>query len=225
MNDTQSSQNLNSFAGDLKKRSDVHIARKIWHMTGVSIFFIGWSLLPYWISMSLLILGWFAFVPPDLIRLYNPNLNRILTRWFRPIMRKNELDRPAGTTYLLTGVIFIGFLFPPEIVGLSLLFLAFADPIASYVGIRYGKDKIFGHKSVQGFLAAFAVCFIATFTYLYLKNISDYILIVSLIAGLIGALAELVPIAKIDDNFTMPVLSSVGLYFIFTFFNIFQHLK
>lgn len=225
MNNTQGTQNLNSYEGEFKKRSDVHIARKIWHMTGVSIFFLGWTLFPYWLSMSLLIMGWFLFVPPDLIRLYNPQLNRMLTRWFRPIMRKNELDRPAGTTYLVTGVIFIGFLFPAEIVGLSLLFLAFADPIASYVGIRYGKDKIFGHKSVQGFVAAYVVCFIATFAYLYFKNISDYILIVSLIAGLIGALAELVPVAKIDDNFTMPVLSSIGLYGVFTFFNIFQHLK
>lgn len=222
-NDSLSPQN--TYEGDFKKRSDVHIARKIWHMAGVTIFFIGWTLFPFWLSMTLLILAWFVFVPADLVRLYNPNLNKIVTRWFKPIMRKNELDRPAGTTYLLTGVIFIGCLFPSQIVGLSLLFLAYADPIASYIGIRHGKDKIFGHKSVQGFVAAFVVCFIVTYAFLYLKNISDYILIVSLISGLIGALAELIPIAKIDDNFTMPVLSSIGLYFVFTFFNIFQYLK
>lgn len=228
MNDIQSPSNgheQDKYDGEFKKRSDVHIARKVWHMTGVALLFVGWSLFPYWISMSLLIFGWFVFVPADVVRLYNPELNRVLTRWFRPIMRKNELDKPAGTTYLLTGVIFIGIIFPQEIVGLSLLFLAFADPIASYVGIRYGRDKIFGHKSVQGFMAAFFVCFAATFIFLYLKNVSDYILTVSLIAALIGALAELVPVAKIDDNFTMPVISSIGLFFIFTFFNIFQYMK
>lgn len=225
MNNIQGSQNFSSYNGELKKRSDVHIARKIWHMTGVGFLFLGWMILPYWLSMSILAVTWFAFVPADLLRLYNPQLNRIVTRWFRLIMRKNELDRPAGTTYLITGVLFIGYVFPAEIVGLSLLFLAFADPIASYYGIRYGKDKIFGHKSVQGFLAAYVVCFIATFAFLYFKNISEYILVVSLISGLIGALAELIPIAKIDDNFTMPVLSSIGLYFIFTFFNLFLYLK
>lgn len=215
----------NSYEGDFKKRSDVHIARKVWHMGGVTFLFLGWIFLPYWLSMSLLLLAWFLFVPADLTRLYYPKLNRTITRWFRPIMRKNELDRPAGTTYLLTGVLFVGFLFPSQIVSLSLLFLAFADPIASYIGIRYGRDKIFGHKSVQGFVAAFLVCFVITALFLYFKNVSEYLLIVSLIAGLIGALAELIPIAKIDDNFTMPVLSSIGLFFVFMFFNIFQLLK
>jgi diacylglycerol kinase (CTP) len=170
--------------------------------------------------MSLLVIGWIAFVPADIIRLKNPELNSKVAKSFKLIMRQNELDRLAGTTYLITGTILIAALFPKSIVALSLLFLAFADPIASYVGIRFGKDKIFGHKSVQGFMAAFIVCTVITYTFLYLQNVSEYILIVSLLAGLVGALAELIPVAKLDDNFTMPVLSSVGLYIIFYLFNI-----
>ena len=193
-------------------------------MAGVSFFFLVWSFLPVWLSLVLLIVAWIIFVPIDLIRLSNPKINRVLLRWFKPIMRKNEIDRPAGTTYLITGVITVGFLAHPQIVGLSLLFLAFADPIASYIGIRYGKDKIFGHKSVQGFVAAFVVCVLLTAGFLYYHNVSEYILIVSLLSGLVGALAELIPVAKIDDNFTMPVLSSIGLSFVFGFFNIFQYL-
>ncbi len=170
--------------------------------------------------MSLLVIGWIAFVPADVLRLKNPELNLKLTQMFKLIMRQNELDRLAGTTYLITGTILVAMLFPKSIVAISLLFLAFADPIASYVGIRYGKDKIFGHKSVQGFIAAFVVCGVLTYTFLYLNNVSEYILIVSLLSGLVGALAELIPVAKLDDNFTMPVLSSLGLYIIFYLFNI-----
>lgn len=224
MNDSSNSQNK-IYDGDFKKRSDVHLARKIWHTSGVLLIFIGWIVFPFWLSMALLGVAWLVFVPADLLRLFNPEMNKKITRWFKPIMRKNEVDKLAGTTYLLTGVVFIGLLFPDSIVGLSLLFLAFADPIASYIGIRYGRDKIFGHKSVQGFMAAFVVCFVLTYGFLFVHKISDYILIVSLLAGLIGALAELIPIAKIDDNFTMPVLSNLGLYFVFNFFNIFQYLK
>ncbi len=209
-----------SYIDHYKKRSDVHLARKIWHVVSVFLMFLAWVLLPFWICISLLLIGWIAFVPADIIRLKNSELNSRLTKMFKSIMRQNELDRLAGTTYLITGTILIASLFPKSIVALSLLFLAFADPIASYIGIRFGKDKIFGHKSVQGFIAAFVVCSTLTYTFLYLKNVNEYILIVSLLSGLVGALSELIPLAKLDDNFTMPVLSSVGLYIIFYLFNV-----
>ncbi len=209
-----------NYLSDYKKRSDVHLARKVWHVTTVFAMFLCWHFLSFWICISLLLIGWIAFVPADIIRLKNPELNSKLTQMFKLIMRQNEIDRLAGTTYLITGTILIAAIFPKPIVALSLLFLAFADPIASYIGIRYGRDKIFGHKSVQGFIAAFVVCSVLTYTFLFLNNISEYILIVSLLSGIVGALAELIPVAKLDDNFTMPVLSSIGLFILFYLFNI-----
>lgn len=204
-----------------KNRSDLHIARKIWHVSGVFTMFTAWIFLPYWVSMTLLIVGWLAFVPADFMRQKNSQINRTLSNLFRPIMRSNELNRLAGTTYLITGALVITLLFNKGVVALSLLFLAFADPIASYVGIKYGKDKIFGHKSVQGFVAAFAVCSTLCFLFLFYNQVQEHLIVVSLLAGLIGALSELIPLAKLDDNFTMPVLSSVGLTLLFYFFNLF----
>ncbi len=208
-----------------KNRSDLHIARKIWHVSGVFTMFAAWIFMPYWLSMTLLIVGWLLFVPTDFIRQKNPDFNRTLSNMFRPIMRNSELNRLAGTTYLLTGALTITLLFNNGVVALSLLFLAFADPIASYVGIKYGKDKIFGHKSVQGFVAAFVVCSVLCFIYLYNKQVQEHLLVVSLFAGFIGALAELIPLGKLDDNFSMPVLSSVGLSVLFYFFNFFPFFK
>jgi diacylglycerol kinase (CTP) len=205
----------------LKNRSDLHVARKVWHMTGVFIMFLAWQFMPYWLSMTFLIVGWVAFVPADFLRLKKPELNRTLANVFRPIMRNTEFNRLAGTTYLLTGALVITLLFNRGVVSLSLLFLAFADPIASYVGIKFGKDKLFGHKSVQGFIAAFVVCSAVSFIYLFYNQVQEFILIFSLLAGLIGALAELIPLAKLDDNFTMPVVSSFGLSLLFYFFGYF----
>ena len=135
-------------------------------------------------------------------------------------MRGTEYSKLAGTTYLLTGVLLIAVMFNKEIVSLSLLFLAFADPIASFVGIKWGKHKIFGHKSYQGFLAAFAVCTLITYIFLSHFNVTAPILGIAILAGLCGALAELIPLGQMDDNFTMPILSSICLYFLFIFFNI-----
>ncbi|MFZ3228793.1 MAG: hypothetical protein WA160_01215 [Pseudobdellovibrio sp.] len=206
-----------------KNRSDLHVARKVWHMCGVFTVFSGWIFLPYWISIALLVIAVLIFVPADILRQKNPILNRHLLNAFRPLIRSSEVDRLAGTTYLLTGVLLIALFFNSGVVALSLLFLAFADPIASFVGIKYGKDKIFGHKSVQGFIAAFVVCSVLMALFLTYNHIGERILIVSLLGGLVGALAELIPVSKIDDNFTMPVFSSIGLTILFYFFGFFSY--
>jgi diacylglycerol kinase (CTP) len=205
-----------------KNRSDLHIARKIWHMAGVFCLFSAWMVLPFWLSITFLGIGWLLFVPADIIRQKNPNMNKKLTKLFRPIMRSSELNRLAGTTYLLTGIILITLFFNKGVVAISLLFLAFADPIASYVGIKYGKDKIFGHKSVQGFMAAFVVCTTMCYLFLTYGEVPQHVLIASLLAGLVGALAELIPLGQLDDNFSMPVLSSIGLSVLFYFFGFFS---
>ncbi len=204
-----------------KNRSDLHVARKIWHMSAVFFIFTLWMILPYWLSMALLTLSWLMFIPVDILRHKNPALNQHLLKTLRPIMRGSEVHKLAGTSYLLTGVLLITLFFNSSVVAVSLLFLAFADPIASFIGIKYGKDKIFGHKSVQGFMAAFLVCAALTFLFLAYKRVSEHLLIVSLLSGLVGALSELIPIAKLDDNFSMPVLSSVGLTILFYFFGFF----
>jgi diacylglycerol kinase (CTP) len=207
----------------LKNRSDLHVARKIWHLSSVFMMFAAWTFFPYWLNMTLLIVGWLLFVPVDFLRQKNPEINRSLMSVFRPIMRSSELNRLAGTTYLITGTLLITIFFNKGVVALSLLFLAFADPIASYVGIKYGKDKLFGHKSVQGFIAAFVVCAVLCYVFLFYSQVQEYILMASLLAGLIGALAELIPLAKLDDNFTMPVVSSIGLSVLFYFFGYFSY--
>lgn len=203
----------------LKKRSDLHLARKIWHVGGVSLIAAIYSVLPHTVSVVLLSLAWVMFVPLDFARLKYPHLNKYMIGIFRPIMRQSELDRLAGTSFLLTGLLLVTLIFPPPIVLLSMFFLAFADPIASYFGIRYGRDKILGEKSLQGFLAAFIVCSLLTFTFLNsYELLSGRIVLVSLIGGLIGALAELIPIGKLDDNLTLPVLSAVSLWGLFLIF-------
>jgi diacylglycerol kinase (CTP) len=206
-----------------KSKSDLHMARKVWHMSGVFTLFACWQSFPYWLSMILLGLAWVSFVPADFLRQRNAKLNKFVSTAFKPIMRGSEYNRLAGTTYLITGVLLIAALFTKEVVSLSLLFLAFADPIASYVGIKYGTVKIFGHKSLQGFLAALVVCFLATLAFLFYNDVKENLFIISLLAGFVGAMAELVPLAKIDDNFTMPLMSSLGLASLFYFFNIFHY--
>lgn len=193
-------------------------------MGGVGLMAYLFYHLPYTVSMIILGVLWLLAVPIDVLRQRSPEINKVLIRWFRPIMRHHEVERLAGTTYLLTGVALVALVFPKEIVVLTLLFLALADPIASLIGIKFGRDKIFGHKSIQGALAAFIVCTVTTYLYLYTHTLLfDRILVVSVIGGAIGCLAELVPVWDIDDNFTLPVLSSIGLWLLFYFFGLYTN--
>ncbi|WP_413559748.1 diacylglycerol/polyprenol kinase family protein [Bdellovibrio sp. HCB209] len=209
---------------DLKKRSDIHYARKIWHMTSVFAMFLAYVYMPPTVSFVTLVVAWLMFVPFDFFRHRYPALNDIAVHAFKPIMRQSEVKKLAGTTFLLTGVLIVYVLFPRPVVALTLLFLAFADPIASYFGILYGKDKIFGHKSIQGFMAAFFVCMALTMAFLLYHNIlTDRVVVVSLLAGLVGAFAELIPIGKLDDNLTLPLMSATGLSILFYFFGFFAN--
>ena len=123
---------------ELPQRSDMHWRRKIWHMSTVFVLFLIQSSLPHDIVLALFTLAWLTFVPLDFLRQRSVSLNQVLLKIFRGVVRRNEIHRLAGTTYLLTGVILIHLLFQGQVVSLSLLFLAFADPIASFFGIRFG---------------------------------------------------------------------------------------
>jgi len=203
----------------LKQRSDVHIARKLWHLFGVLAIIIIYHNVSRTISIQLITFVTCLSFALDILRRHLPTMNQALISVFRPIMRKHEYNSLNGTTYLLIGTSIVIFLFPKPIVTLSLLFLAIADPVAGYVGVLYGHDKIMGQKSLQGFIAAFISCTIIAAVYYFNHNlITDRILIVSIISGLIGAFSELIPIFKLDDNLTFPPISATCLWTIFYLF-------
>ena len=100
-----------------------------------------------------------------------------------------------------------------------LLFFSVADPIAAFIGTRYGKDKLIGAKSLQGSLAAFVACFVLTLIYcIGFQLMTERLVIVALVCGLIGAVSELIPIAGLDDNFIFPLMCASFLTLAFRLF-------
>jgi dolichol kinase len=209
----------------LKKRSDLHLARKIWHVTGVLIIAYLHLIVPHNVGLMLLTVACLITVTTDLFRINSVKFNSMVLQVFQSIMRESEVNRLSGNTFLIVGVFFIEIFFSRDIVLLALLFLAFADPCASYFGIKYGRQKIVGNKSLEGFLAAVIVCFLITFIFLNANNGTidiirhklslSSIFILSFASAMIGALSEIVPIGKLDDNLTLPILSATGLFLIF----------
>ncbi len=204
----------------LKQRSDIHLTRKVAHCLGICFMALAINLWGIKVGWALLLLVSAIIIPLDVLRKNSPGLNRATLRIFGPIMRKHERESISGMTFLYLGCMVLLLFKDMHIITLTLLFLAFGDPIASFFGIRFGKDRIIGNKTLQGTMAAFAVCAIITGVYCYLNNLmTERLLIVAPLGGLIGAVAELAPVGKLDDNFTFPVISALLLSVLFFVFS------
>jgi diacylglycerol kinase (CTP) len=146
-------------------------------------------------------------------------LNRFFTWLFGLVLREHERNRPAGSTLMMAGVALIILVYPRLVVILTLMLFAVADPLASYIGIRFGRDKLIGNKSLQGSLAALVACFVvALLFYISQGLMQDRLFIACLLTGLIGAGSELIPVGKLDDNFVFPVATATlltGLFYVF----------
>lgn len=200
----------------LKRKTDLHVARKVWHCIGILVMAAIYNLAGHQGAWFILIAAIALVVPLDMLRQSRPALNGALVKVFAPVMRTHERNAISGWTYLLLGALFLMLFHDKHLITLTLLFQAFGDPLASYFGIRYGKDKIIGNKSLQGTMAAFVVCTIIAAIYFYANNLMlERFLIVAPLAGLIGALAELAPVGRLDDNLTFPIFSGTLLWVLF----------
>ncbi len=196
----------------LQKRNDLHIARKIWHVCGVFAIIWVYMTLPYSTFLAVAICATSFVLIMDFGRLYSEKLNSVIQNSFSFCMREGERNKVSGMSYMAVGVLLAAILFPRDVVILSLIFLGVGDPIASTFGILYGKNKI-GSKSLEGSLAAFLACSIASVIYFLANDFFDHRIFLAVpLSGLWGALAELVEIKYLDDNFTLPILAGFGLW-------------
>ncbi len=203
----------------LKARNDIHLARRAWHFFGVMFILFLYTIVPEEhriLAIATLCGGPIAL---DVARQFLPALNSSLMRLFKPFMRESERHEIAGMSYLLIGSSIVMIFFPTPVVRLSLLMFSLADPLASYFGIKYGKEKLIGNKTIQGCGAAFVACFLVSGAYFHImNNMVERIFIATLLSAIIGAASELVPVGKMDDNLVFPVVSSILLYGIFYLF-------
>jgi diacylglycerol kinase (CTP) len=203
-----------SFETVLHKRSDLHILRKLWHMStgaiGLFIFLHSGQSQNFWATVILLIaLGGFSM---DLVRNKVPVLNKLVIKFMGPLMRRSEKDGVSGLPFYALGVSLSLFFYSRDIAIVSTMFLVFSDPLSSFFGVLYGKDKILPNKSLQGAVAGFFTCYLITLFYaMNTSELGTHLLIFAIVSGVIGSASELVSAFNIDDNLTIPVISGLGM--------------
>jgi diacylglycerol kinase (CTP) len=204
---------------ELKLRNDLHLSRKIWHLIGIALIANIMAYLAPRDSLFLLAIAALVIIPFDILRLKRPDLNHRIITLFKPVLRIEEVAKVSGATFLIIGAFSVILLFPKPVAVLAMLLLAFGDPVSSAFGILFGKDRIWGNKSLQGSLACFVICTAVCAVYFLLNNIMvERIVLVSVLGGLIGAVSELAQFRKLDDNMTFPILAGLGLWCLFALF-------
>ena len=196
-------------------KKDIQWMRKFWHIGMIVVDCYLYA--KVWTTKQSALLAWLAIGGPflllDILRTKIRPLNVFIISFFSPLMRKRELCSPSSTTpFLLSSFIVIA-LFPKPIAIVSMLCLAFGDVAACMIGLRFGKDKIFQKKSLQGSIACFVVCFLIMLAFLIAHQVSSNALVViALVGGLAATLGELIAVKPLDDNFTIPVVTASILY-------------
>jgi diacylglycerol kinase (CTP) len=193
------------------KRESIHWKRKVFHVMGIGAAGFTYAYAPVSAVQALVILGIFGaiFVTLDALRFFVPSLNKKVKRDFAPFMRDYELDGLSGSSWFFFSVLISIALFPKIAAAIGIIYLAVGDPLASFVGVRWGKTKLPGGKSLEGSLALAVLCsVVGTIVLITAENLPvGSAILVATVSGITAAVAEWLPIKKIDDNFTVPILT------------------
>ncbi|ACK41410.1 MULTISPECIES: glycerol-3-phosphate acyltransferase [Dictyoglomus] len=132
------------------------------------------------------------------------------------IFKEKEVGRISSITNFLLGIFISFILFEKEIAFASLGFTSLGDMMAKWIGINFGKTKIFknSEKTLEGSLGFFSMALVVSFFLWFKGMISLYVLLVGTIVAFI---VEAIP-NPIDDNFSVPIISGAVMEFIKKYF-------
>jgi dolichol kinase len=112
-----------------------------------------------------------------------------------------------GTTNFLLANLFCIIFFSKSIAIAALLFLTYGDALATIVGKKYGKIRIFRGKSLIGSGSFFVTSFVIGIILMFLPWMEIGFLTI-LIGSFVAAIVELLPI-PLDDNLTVAPIACI----------------
>jgi dolichol kinase len=215
---TRELSSMRELAGvSFRKLSPANYARNVLHIAGG----VAGALLYHFVLsqvQAIIVMAGFVlcFTILEILRRRSASMNDALMRFpfFKRIARAREYYQVNSSTYYAYGMLAAVILFPRQAVEAGCIVLAFGDPLASNVGRRFGRVKIFRDKSLVGTLTFVVGAFVAVLGFqlaIYAQPISTSLAIASISAGA-GAIAEAFTV-KVDDNLTVPFAVSLALSF------------
>jgi dolichol kinase len=177
--------------------------RKLFHAASGLVIAAGLTWLPLSDLQATLALGTIAaaLIVFDVVRLRSRGLNALFFRAFSRLASPREATGLASSSWYAIGAMLAVAFFERNVAVSAVLVLALADPVASYVGVRWGRRPLLG-GTVAGTIAFLVVASVL----LILRHPAA----VALPSALVTTLAER-RAWPLDDNLAVPVACAIAL--------------
>ncbi|CAL9731104.1 CTP-dependent diacylglycerol kinase 1 [Monosporozyma unispora] len=216
------------------------VPRKVFHSSiGFITLYLYTQGVNYKHVIKPLVIAFITIFGLDVLRLHWPFFNVLYCHAVGPLMRKKEIHTYNGVLWYILGLIFSFSFFSKDVAMISLCLLSWSDTAASTFGRKYGHltPKLTQHKSLAGSLAAFTVGVLTCYMFYGFfvptygsTNTSGKIMWsaetsrlslhkLAWLGGFVAALSEGIDVFNWDDNFTIPVLSSIFLHTVIYLFH------
>lgn len=168
---------------------------------------------------SLILIGivTMIFLFTDISRLIHRKVEKFMFSDLKYIFKKSEEGKFSSMTLFLLASFAIFLIFPRDISYLAFTFLVFGDLLSKIYGMRFGRRKLIGERTLEGTLSYLIGSLASGYIISLFFGIDIKILIVG---SILASLTELVSIG-IDDNFGVGLISGIGMT-AFRYFRIIQ---
>jgi dolichol kinase len=140
----------------------------------------------------------------DFLRLHVNGIKEAFILFFGSFLRRHEIRRLSGASYLLLGCLITSLLYGKPIVVASCTYIIVGDTFAAIFGQNIKSPKIFQNKTVMGSIGFLGASLLAA---LLLYRFTGILPLSHLIIGALAAsLFEALPL-PLDDNFSVPIIT------------------
>jgi phytol kinase len=120
------------------------------------------------------------------------------------LLERKDAVPGKGALFFSLGALFCLVVFETRIVFLAIVVLSVLDSVSTIFGMRFGKTRIYNHKSLEGSLMGIIAAVVALLPFLT----PGLALLVAGVAGIVELLAP------VDDNLLIPVAVCLLLTFV-----------
>lgn len=186
-----------------------NLARSAFHVGSALLAVACIELLPAWHQVQAVAVAFFVFSwTMEIGRRYSPAMRRLSMQLFGKFIHPHEHVRVNSATWYASALLPIALFFGPVPCVLGVLALGFGDPLAAWVGRRWGRVRLRAARSLEGTLTFAAVTFVASLALLVAAHpeLSTGLRVgLAALAAVAGALTELFS-GRVDDNLSIPVV-------------------